>query len=158
MDVVNLVRVDGFGCGSVGPLAISVWDEPPTERHARHAAELLSEVGARHSGVLVLAVVGESTPPPNNEVREILGVAMSRLVKAGKVLAASQVVEGQGFRAAAIRGVLIGMGIVIRPQHPEKVFATVLEAATFLAEKSDGQVSSRDIIRAVDAIREAGGR
>jgi hypothetical protein len=72
-----------------------------------------------------------------------------------KARAVVQVVEGQGFRAAAIRGVLIGMGLVIRPKHPEKVCQTVGEGAQFLCQYSDGRLLPHDVVRAVAELRGA---
>ncbi len=151
MSLENVTRLDGFAAGSVGPLAITTWDGVPTLEHARAAVSTLDRVRTKEKIVLIMAVVGANTPPPDAEVRNLVGQAMTAV--GDKMRAAVQVVEGQGFRAAAIRGVLIGMGLLIRAKHPEKVCQTVAEAAQFLAQHSEGRLQPTDIVRAVTELR-----
>lgn len=154
MRVEQITRLPGFACGAVGPIAISVWDGPATTTHARAAAALLASVHRAEKSMLVLAVLGPNNPPPDGEVRDIIAQQVTKCED--RIRAVSQVIEGQGFRAATIRAVLTGMSLVLRTKRPEKVCNTVEEAASFLAPHTQGRVSAFDITRAVAELREPG--
>jgi hypothetical protein len=49
------------------------------------------------------------------------------------MLAAAQVVEGTGFRGAAMRSVLSMLQLAVRPPYPMKVFDNVVAAAHWLS-------------------------
>jgi hypothetical protein len=144
-------RSTEFSCGSYGPLAISVWDRPATEPDARAASQLLRTLSTTRSEVLVLAILGPNTPPAGSEIRDIIGKALQDL--GPKLRGSATVVEGQGFRAAALRAALLGMSMVVRSSHPQKTFATVGEAAAFLSTLSD-ELRESNIVQAVTQLRE----
>jgi hypothetical protein len=58
------------------------------------------------------------------------------LAKAGReyVLGLAQVVEGEGFGAAAARAVLTGIQLAVRAGYPQKVFGTLGDAMPWVAE------------------------
>lgn len=142
-------RDSGFACGSYGPLALSLWDRAATVEDARAAATLLRTMFTTKSDVLVLAVLGPDTPPPGNDIREIISKALQEIRP--KLRGSATVVEGQGFRAAALRAAMLGMSMIVRSDH--KSFATVTEAAAFLSPLSD-ELSTNDVVRAVSQLRE----
>jgi hypothetical protein len=144
-------RSPGFASGAYGPLAISVWDDAPSREHAMNAASLLDSVARAHKEVLLLAVVGPDCPPPESAVREILAAELRRLSK--QIVASANLVEGQGFRAAALRSVLTGMALLVRPPYPQKICATMTEASEFLVGYSGGQLTTSVIARSVDELR-----
>ena len=141
----------GLASAAFGPLAISVWTSAPTLEHASTAATLLASLGKVQPKLLVLAVLGPNTPPPDGAVREILAHQLTRL--GAQIAAVANVVEGQGFRAATMRAVLTGMVLVIRPTYPQRACATIEEAAGFLAERSDTRLDAPGIVRAVQKLR-----
>lgn len=127
-------RPPGFGVAAVGRLAIVVFDRTPSAHDAQAMGALLVEVARTHPTLNILSVVGTSCGVPSAEVREQL----MRDVKAVQryIGAVATVIEGAGFRGAAVRGAVTGMTVVLRPSYPVKTFATVLEAAEFLSRSA----------------------
>jgi len=76
-----------------------------------------------------------------------------------KSLAAATVVEGTGFRAAAVRTALASMFLIARPSFPHKVFGDLMESAEWLIATAERaatmHASSDDIVRAVAETRRA---
>src|SRR5688572_26492196 len=124
-----------FACGYFGPLAVTVWEGAAAPADAQAAITLLNAVAKDDEQVLMLAILGPNAPPATADVRDAISNAIRRL--GPQVKAAASVVEGEGFRAAAMRGALIGMGFVVRMNYPHKIYATVGEAVAFLAGYDD---------------------
>jgi hypothetical protein len=99
----------------------------------------------------VLSVLGPNTPPPDSVVRQFIANAFAK--RENQILALAQVVEGEGFRVAALRAVLIGIAMLIRPPFPQKAFPTILEASEFLATHSEGRLKGTAIATATHQIR-----
>jgi hypothetical protein len=78
-----------------------------------------------------LLVIRSDVPPPSDEVRAYIKRELSR----SSMLAAAQVVEGTGFRGAAMRSVLTMIQLAIRPRYSMKIFDNVKTGATWLAEE-----------------------
>jgi hypothetical protein len=152
MELQYVRKSPGFVAGAFGPLVVSVWDATPTEEHARHAVSVLSQVARVERRMLVVAIVGRDTPPPDSVVRDLVAKEMARV--SPNVAGMAQVIEGLGFRAATMRAVLTGMGIVIKPSYPQKVCLTVDEAGDFLFGHSDGRLTAQAIVRAVRQMRD----
>jgi|SRR5690606_12214812 hypothetical protein len=140
-----------FACGTYGPLAIAVWEAPATERSAMSAAQVLRMLGAGRDDVYMLAVLSTNTPPAGNEVRDIISAAVRDL--GAKVRATATVVEGEGFRAAAMRAALLGMNMIMRRSHPQKSFGTLGEAVSYLSQQSD-ELREENLLRAVHQLRQ----
>lgn len=152
MKLENVTRVRGFASASFGPLAISIWDTTARVDDARIAADLLTTVSRRDSPILVLAVLGPETPPPDGPVRDMLAKRLTELGEK-KISCVANVVEGQGFRAAALRGVLIGMAAIIRPKYPQVTCASVPEGSQVIAENSGGRLMATAVGQAILALR-----
>ncbi len=141
----------GFGLGAVGPLAISVWDAEPRVTQAKQAVKLLERLAREHEQILLLAVIGEDCALPSEYVRKELSAG---LVAIGTpIVTVANVIEGRGFRAAALRGVLTGLGIVVKHDYPREVFDNVPKAANYLERESRFAASAIDITRGVAALR-----
>lgn len=151
MKLENVTRTQGFASGSFGPLAISIWDAPPRQVDARTAAELLSTLAKREPRMLVLAVLGPDTPPPESAVRDTLARKLADV--GAKVRGVANVVEGQGFRSATMRAVLTGMALVIRPTYPQVACASILEGSRFVAEHSELRLDASAVAAAVRELR-----
>ena len=100
----------------------------------------------------VLTVVANNAPVPSNEARQILvGVMRTK----GRRLKASAVCfEGTGFSAAAARGVIVGLSMLVKPSFPHKVFSSAIDAATWLSAELPKPVTApRSIVRAIEIAR-----
>ena len=62
--------------------------------------------------------------------------------------------EGTGFRAAAARGVIVGLGMLVKSSFPNKVVSSVNDAATWLSTALPKPVTApRSIVRAIEIAR-----
>ena len=152
MELQFVRKSPGFAVGAFGPLVVSVWDASPSEEHVRHAGSVLTTVARVEKKMLVMAVVGRDTPPPDAIVRDLLAKDMARV--GPNIAGMAQVIEGLGFRAATMRAVLTGMGFVIKPGYPQKVCPTVDEASEFLFSHAENRLTAQNIARAVRQLRE----
>lgn len=120
---------------------------PAIEVPIRKAMESLE---GRYPGKLVLlSTVAEGAPLPGPEARAALAEAM----RAGgnRVQRSALHFEGNGFRAAAVRGVTTGLILVARQPYPHQVFKSLEEAAAWVAPEID----TRELLGAVDAVRDS---
>lgn len=114
-------------------------------RAARDAATSLPADGCR--GLLI--VVERSSRPPEGEARQILTELGTKLDGA---VGCAFVSEGEGFMAAAMRGIMTSMALLVRPAFPVKVFSNVDEAARWLGPLSN--VSVAELVSSVAAMRD----
>jgi hypothetical protein len=150
-DVVEQKRA--FIGGQRGPVVLSVWDGTPSAADGEAAVRLLANAARTEKQLLIVAVLAAGSKPPPTEVRDALAKELAQI--GPKVAALANVVEGEGFRAAATRGVLTGMQLVIRAPYPVRICVDAQEAATFLAEHAPRGLSSDDILRSIRSIRSA---
>jgi hypothetical protein len=149
----HIFRSPDYVEGSYGPVAIAVWEGCGTLEHAERAARMLRFVARRTDDpIFGLSVVGPNVPPPDSEVRAVMTDAVHKL--RSRMGALANVVEGSGFRAAAMRGVLVGMVLLVRPPHPQVVCVTVEEAAAFLSKHSSRAHFAEGLVEAVRVLRQ----
>ncbi len=102
-----------------------------------------------------IAVVEEHSPLPPAEVRN--RIAQDVLLASGWKISAL-VYEGSGFRAAAVRGVILGIGLLAKPPFPHRSFATVGSAAEWIADRAGelgaNNLSATGICSAMEHLRE----
>ena len=76
-----------------------------------------------------------------------------------KSLAAATVIEGSGFRAAAVRTAVASLFLLARPPFPHKVFGDLAEGAGWVIatglRSAPVGASSDDVVRAVEVVRRA---
>ncbi len=79
------------------------------------------------------------------------------LAKAGRdcLYGLAQVVEGEGFLAAATRAVMSGIQLAVRAGHPVKIFGKLDEALPWVAELLRTNGHERDADDVAEALREA---
>lgn len=151
MKLESVFTSAGFATGRFGPLHLSIWDAAATREPALKAIEVLAALGRQEDRVLVMAVLGPNTPPPDNVVRDLFAAEFGRLGK--RVAAVANVIEGSGFRAATMRAVVTGLTLVIRAGHPQRACPTIDDGALFIAEHSEGRLSVDQIRRAALDLR-----
>jgi hypothetical protein len=110
------------------------------------------QIGA---SVTFFTVVEEGAPLPVSEVRE----ASAKVLKKAPLRASALTFEGSGFRAAAVRGVAVGIGMLARLPYPHRAFANVEEAAVWVAgytrEDGQGAMSAHGVKLAIEELRRA---
>jgi hypothetical protein len=116
-------------CGNV-QILLSL--QPPSSEFMRTIISELDALGKQcRLGTGHLLVIRSDVPPPSEEVRAYIKRELSR----SSMLAAAQVVEGTGFRGAAMRSVLTMIQLAIRPRYAMKIFDNVRAGSVWLSEE-----------------------
>ncbi len=137
-DALGSTRVihcaDGLAVAEIEHVCVAIWRAAVTKPLFERQREGLAEVVNRKPGASgFLCVIEPSSKPPNDELRR---AAAEMIASHGERLTSvAVVIEGSGFGAALIRGVLSGMVLVLRNRKvPISYFASVWPAARWLSE------------------------
>lgn len=107
------------------------------------------------SPVLVMIVIDSSARAPDGPTKDAIQQTTLRLQH--RIAAFAYVVEGEGFTAAAVRGAISLIGMFAHYAFPQRVVATVNEAAAWLRRNlpasGDHSHDAAEITRAIDAMR-----
>lgn len=130
-------------------LVVIAWRSTPTVVAIGSMSQVLfSAVRGNPGDTLVCAMIDTEVPMPDTAAREALQAGIRRL---GVLRGAVNVISGTGFRAAAMRGMLSGFAMLIRPKYPTSFVGTAGEAAAFLVAnwpEGDPPVPSRSDLAA----------
>jgi hypothetical protein len=133
-DASLLVRDDSFLLGTWRPVFTVLWRRrPDVERARTMVQEFRRFLSGQAGGVAVLVVIEAGTPPPDAMTRDLITDAMR--VDAARNRGIAYVLEGTGFASAAMRGVITGTLLVVRPPYPTRVFATIEGSAPWIVSK-----------------------
>ena len=114
--------------------------QAPSYTFMRRIMEGLKELAAAcGTGVGALVVVRSGARPPSEEARDY----MARELAQTTMIAAAQVVEGEGFLGAAMRSVLSLLQLAARPRYPMKVFGDLTPASVWLAAELQKSTAER---------------
>lgn len=136
------------------------WKTTPTkdkiELIGRHQRELAQAV-ADHRIVMLNVLAPNTGALLSTAARE----AAAGIAKDGSdfLLGSAQVVEGEGFGAAAARAVMSGIQLAVRAGYPTKVFGTVDEALTWVAEllrKAGLERDANEVTSALESVMTQG--
>jgi hypothetical protein len=128
-----LCLVDGLATAEVGRTCVLLWRGVVNETRFQLQREAMEHVTSRYPGeASILCVIEPTSEPPPQQLRD---AATNLLVELGpKLRCVAYVIEGTGFRAAMIRGVLSGIELVRRNKtYPARYFATVGQASAWIA-------------------------
>ncbi len=95
----------------------------------RSATELRKFAMTRKSGVGMITIIKQKASFPSQKARRVLTDSIAKV----NVLASATIMEGQGFRAAAVRGAVTGISMVISPAYPTKIFSRPGEACAWIS-------------------------
>jgi hypothetical protein len=111
---------------------IAIWRRTTTNQGAAALRESLSKLTAANpGGVGIIAIIENHAAAPDADARRALAAAFRD--HAPSIRAAAIVHEGTGFRGAAIRSIVTGVSLLIRPGYPHNVTASVDAGASWLA-------------------------
>jgi hypothetical protein len=145
---------DAHAIGESEVLLVCMWRTVTTLEAIAKLKESAQRMAKGKAGrVAFFTVVEADAEMPDTAVRDALA-AMFRSVS-DSVICSALVFEGQGFRAAAVRGITTGINLVARQPFPHKVFSNVDEGATWMAKQSDGHISIASVVTAVAEVRSA---
>ncbi|WP_437287418.1 serine/threonine-protein kinase [Sorangium sp. So ce406] len=155
-----IARQPNYVLASWRQIFCTIWLQETAEDDVRRVSEACAEFAKQHPrGIGLLTIVEGEAPLPQAAARR----ALARfLAEASAFIRCSAVVlEGSGFRAAAVRSVVTGLSLVARQRFPHRVcdieeaglmFAEILPAATGIA------VSDVALRASLDELREVVGR
>jgi hypothetical protein len=107
--------------------------------------------------LLVLVVIDSGARAPDAPGRD--AIQQLRLRHQHRIAGFAYVVEGEGFKAAAVRSALSAMSLASRFTYPQRVTATVGEAAPWLVHRLPAPLraghDASAIVATVDALRAA---
>jgi hypothetical protein len=133
-----LCLVDGLATAEAGRTCVLRWRKSVNETRFQLQREAIEHVAARYPGEAgILCIIEPTSEPPPQELREAAASLLTRL--GPQLRAVAFVVEGSGFRAAMIRGVLSGIELLRRSTYPTRYFADVGRAAAWVASETGGQ-------------------
>jgi hypothetical protein len=149
-----LRREASHAVATVGRTLVVLWQ---TETSAHAVAELATSLAqfAKEVGRLgLLQVIGDRAVVPDTAAR----TALATLLKANesRLVASAVVFEGAGFRASAIRSIVIGISMLSRPKYPHTVFASTTAGVAWLSRQLDEswRDSADGMQRAIDRLRQ----
>ena len=153
----HIVHVEkDYALASFGDVFIVIWRHETTISGAEAVRSGCFEFAkTRPQGIVLLTIIEERAPMPPADPRSHLATFMR---DASDIIKASGVVfEGSGFRAAAVRSVVISLTMLAGQKYPHKVFANLVETAVFL-EREVGTVlatpfTAQSLENGVTAIR-----
>lgn len=138
--------------GVSGALLMSLWRTATThEAMLRFHNFAAKAVASRKDPVAFLTVVEANADLPDPSARDELAAMFRKLAES--VACSALVFEGQGFKAAAVRGITTGVNLVARQPFPHKVFSNVDEAGGWLVKNSSGLVSIGDAVDGIATMR-----
>ncbi|MFO0756041.1 MAG: hypothetical protein U0359_06100 [Byssovorax sp.] len=137
-----------------GPLFFALWGEETTRDGVEPIVSLGKTLASAYpAGILSLSVVASNSRPPSSEVRALIASTIHALKN---VKRSAVVVDGTGFLAAMVRGVVTGLQALQRAPYPHQVFGSVDVAIGWLldglAKDSPGRPSAIELL---DAVRSA---
>jgi hypothetical protein len=139
--------------GASGALLMSLWRTVTTHeamlRFHNFSAKMVA--AGRKDPIAFLTVVEANADLPEPAARDELASMFKKLAES--VACSALVFEGQGFKAAAVRGVTTGINMLARQPFPHKVFANVDEAGGWLVKQSSGLVSIGDAVDGIATLR-----
>jgi hypothetical protein len=137
-------------------VGIAIWVDETSVEMVRQTELMLHGLAADWpDGIAFMQIIGEDHPGIEAESR----AALKDLLRSARdiIREAPVVYEGSGFRAAAIRSVIIGLFSQRSLGFPHRVYATVEEAAHAIGrrfEKREPTRFAKDLCEALAAIRD----
>jgi hypothetical protein len=142
--------------GSCGNVFVTVLRQPMTMDVIEPLRREQRKMSQRCAGKCVTLAIIESTAMshPSPQVRE----ATASFAKEGGILGAAILLEGSGFRAAAIRTLVAGMYLVSKKSYLHRIVQTTDEGAAWLVEllaEAGVTQAAGEILATVDRTRAA---
>jgi hypothetical protein len=127
-----LSLVEGLATAEVGTCCALLWRGAVTEARFQLQKEAMEHLTGLYPGeASIICVIEPASEPPNQELRQKASKLLTEL--GPKIRCVAFVVEGNGFRAAMIRGVLSSVELLKRDKsYPTRYFGHVAHAATWI--------------------------
>jgi hypothetical protein len=119
--------------------------------YERFEPQVAKQARSYPNGLACLVIIPPAATPPSARVRRHLQDMLSR----GPMRALGYLVEGTGFKAAAVRAVLISLGVFQNHAYPTKVLTSLEDALMWLLPSPRGIPDVRAAMRAIREARSA---
>lgn len=130
---VRMLAIDRHHCLAVyRHLNIQCWDETHVDAVQDNIERLGTLLEQSTGAIACLVVLEPDASPPDSNARRKLDELAELLMSRSTCLA--YVYQGSGFRAAAIRGVMVALTLLGRRRVPTRIFATIPPALAFMTE------------------------
>jgi hypothetical protein len=121
----------------------------PVDEYQRIETIVRSQAQRNPDGLGCLVIIPKGAQPPPTEVRKYLDGMLDRL----PMRCLAYLVEGTGFRSAAVRAALVGMRVFLRKSYSTKVSSSLDEAIVWLLNHlGDKDARKADIPTARQAV------
>ena len=121
-----------FALASCDKLYVCVWRNETTMHGVESTRSgIKTFADANPGGIGLLTIVEPEAPMPGRDERDALAALLKSF--GTQIKASALVFEGEGFRAAAVRSVVVGLNLLARQPYPHRVFDAVSQAASWLA-------------------------
>jgi hypothetical protein len=148
-DARLLHRGDGLLLFTMGPVVVHAWATEVTATLLRkHLAADQGAVAAQFpDGIAGIMVVRHKRlRPPDAAARAVLAEMDHKL--GPRTRAVAVVVEGSGLASSIVRAVMSGVQLAARTMYPSEVFATIDDAAAFVAARVKDGPTAAEIVAA----------
>ena len=146
-----------YTLGTYGDVFIVIWRQDTTLSGVAELGRCFDRFAAgMPQGVGLLTVIEPAASLPSSSAREALAAFMRD--NGNRIRTSAVVFEGSGFRAAAVRSVVVGLTMLANQPFPHRVFSTVERTRDWFLEKlgDERQVrSASGLGGAVETIRGA---
>lgn len=156
---------DELFIGAWCDVTLIIWKRDTTVEGAEACARAVHATAAQNGGhSALLTLVPSKIPMPPREARQALGKALQSV--GGELTASAVVHQGDGFRSAAVRLMVRGLGLLVETEYPHRIFSTVEQGAQWLVGQHGAcdAASGRSLARIVHGLevdvlgRSRGGR
>ncbi len=134
---VNLIFNDKTASyGTWHNVFINAWKENPDLSTINQTEKIMKDfASSQPTGIGLFSIIKQKATIPKSEVRSM----MAKVFKNTKVIGSVSIVEGKGFRAAAVLGFLSSLTLLARHPFPHKAFDSVNEASSWFFETANNQ-------------------
>jgi hypothetical protein len=149
-----LAHATGYALATCGHAFVSVWSRPSTLDSLAAVAQCEEALtGDSPEGIVVLTVIAGTAFSIGIREREEAQRLARHFDKT--TVAEAYVIEGEGFRAAAMRAMLAGLQLLARTSHPVRVFADVPGAVEWLGVRARPPIAPEELSATVRQARAA---
>src|SRR5262249_26282942 len=141
----------GYVFAEIGDIFVVAWRQVTSVAAAMRMARTFRQFAAHHDrGVTILVVIEDSSGLPDAATRDLLARDLKKHEPFTRQLAL--VYEGEGFRAAAVRSIMVGLQMLSKQTVPTKTFANLPAAVKWLADLRP-ELDRKEVLAGVASIR-----
>ena len=139
-----------------GPFLIGFWRGPPRDPDFDLLRRAQDEVAASGKPFFILSVVSHiPTDKASTDLARKRGLELLRQHEEKRITGAT-VILPQGIIGAFARSFTVGFNLAVRAKTPNRVFASLDDAMTWMAKHGTGVITEEEVAAHLDEVRAAG--